>query len=283
MLSTLAPSFSPESLVEALRNLLQTVQVLSTPGTWNHEKLGFESSSPPVTAPCGPCHSSTALPFQTPPDASQPGTSCLVPTAQHGGGLVRTRIPFPEHVDGGAPCISFLTTSSIVGEQRIVKAAELRLHKHHTQFPPISRGLCWKQRCPAEVPMQLREAGPQLSTPRPSGEYAATEGLWALGSIQPGPPACPDSACKGVCPPQSMESQDSRRRVSSAGRQEAWVRVSTLPPAGLLEPLNSAPGRFLQIDQQRTHCARCLTLPVQGPPDARLQAGPDAPTMSTWQ
>lgn len=99
MPSTLVPSFPPEFLVEALRNLFQTGQVLSALlrgilRSWG-SSLEVTLCLPPV-APVVPAEISL---FSDPPPSrclSQPRASCLVPTAQHGGGPGKTHGPSPE-------------------------------------------------------------------------------------------------------------------------------------------------------------------------------------------
>lgn len=223
--------------------------------TWNTEKLGFEPGGHLVPGPCGPCRSSRDLPlFRSPrPRLSQPRTPCLVPTVQHGGGLRRTLRPFPEHVAGGSPCVSFLTTSSLLGGQLTRKAAELCLHKPHTQFPQISRGLCWTQRHPYSCGKQAQVHTPGLGLAMQLGKACGH------GSAQQAPPARPVSS-------QSVETRDPWWRVSSARRQEARAQVPTLPLVGLRQPLNSAPGQLLRKDQQRTIFPQRWLLPGQGPP-----------------
>ena len=112
--------------------------------------------------------------------------------------------------------------------------------------PAFSRR--WKTPLEAEMVMRLQRGGP-VSTPRPRS------GARGMGGSQPGPPARPDSAGEGRVSSPAWGASGLVVGGSRTGRQEARVRVSALPPPGLLEPFDSAPSQFLQIDQQKTRRA----------------------------
>lgn len=129
----------------------------------------------------------------------------------------------------------------------------------------------------AETPVQLREAGP-AAHPRPGAGHAAREGLWAwecpagTSCLPCVLPVCGDSG-------PMMEGAQCREAGgpgSSPSPAPSQAQVPALPPVGLLEPLNSAPGQLLRNDQQNKLPPDAGCSLGRDPP-ARLWAGPHLP------
>ena len=199
-------------------------------------------SGQPVSARLWPLSLQDRPPsFQKPP-VSQSDTSPLVPTVRHERRLVRNLNPVAEDVDTGAP-----TSHSSQPPASLRTADAGRLQSCVGTNPP---GFLPSVENPAggRDGYAAAEGGP-VSTPRPRS------GARGMGGSQPGPPARPDSAGEGRVSSPAWGASGLVVGGSRTGRQEARVRVSALPPPGLLEPFDSAPSQFLQIDQQKTHRA----------------------------
>lgn len=147
-----------------------------------------------------------------------------------------------------------------------LEGCELCLHKPHTQFPQISRGLCWTQ-----TPVQPQEAGPQPHTPGPGLGTQLWKATGVPSSYLLPALAWPARACVlPVC-------GDSGPTVEGEQCQKAGGPGSSPNPAPSGAPRVSQFSSWSASPKKTTENKLPPTLgaPAAGPPTARLWAGPD--------